>query len=178
MTLSGRLLPIRHMASLYNPAAWSTFFSAETSASAALVGLLFVAVSINLTQIIAMRQLVARAAKALFLLAGVLLSSILCLVPGQPPALLGMELTAVALLILVATTRAEYVASHKNAYIGKKARVFQVVLNQLSALPLIVCGISLIARFDGGLYWFVMGSIFSFIAALIDAWVLLIEIQR
>jgi len=36
----------------YSTAAWANFFVAEVGASAALVGLLFVAVSINLTKII------------------------------------------------------------------------------------------------------------------------------
>jgi hypothetical protein len=161
-----------------NPAVWSSFFSAEVGASAGLVGLLFVAVSINLAQIIAMRLLVARAAKALFTLGGVLIASILCMVPGQPLTALGVELAAWGFLIWVATTRAEYFASHGNAFIGKKERVLQVVVTQMSSLPLMAGGISLLVRSGGGLYWLVAGSVFSFIAALIDAWVLLIEIQR
>ncbi len=32
--------------------------------------------------------------------------------------------------------------------------------------------------FGGGLYWFAPGVVFAFVAALADAWVLLIEIQR
>ena len=36
----------------YDPAAWAAFFAAVTGAAAALVGLLFVAVSINLDKIL------------------------------------------------------------------------------------------------------------------------------
>jgi hypothetical protein len=162
----------------YNPADWSTFFSAEVGASAALVGLLFVAVSINLAQIIKMRQLVARSAKALFALMGILLASTLCIAPVQAVTLLGGELAGLGVVVWIATTLSEVAASRKNSYIKKKERVLQVVLTQLSALPLIAGGLSLLIGFGGGLYWLEAATMFSFVAALIDAWVLLIEIQR
>jgi len=166
------------MAPAYNPAVWSTFFSAEAGASAALVGLLFVAVSINLAEIIKMSQLVMRAAKALFTLMGVLLATTLCMVPGQAMVFLGCELTVLGLLVWLSTTLSQHAASHNNLYVKKKERVLQVILTQLSAVPFIAGGVSLLLGFGGGLYWLVAATIFSFIAALIDAWVLLIEIQR
>jgi hypothetical protein len=67
----------------YTPTQWSSFLSAEVSASAALTGLLFVAVSINLARILASRQLTPRVAKALVMLVGILFAASLCLVPGQ-----------------------------------------------------------------------------------------------
>jgi hypothetical protein len=45
------------------PAGWDNFFVAEVGAAAALSGLLFVAVSINLTRILAIPHLPARAAE-------------------------------------------------------------------------------------------------------------------
>jgi hypothetical protein len=57
----------------YNLAQWSKFFSAQVGASAALTGLLFVVISINLPKIVANPQLASRSAKALATLAGVLL---------------------------------------------------------------------------------------------------------
>ena len=45
-------------------AAWATFFSAEVNASAALTGLIIVALSINLTRIPAFAQLSVRADEA------------------------------------------------------------------------------------------------------------------
>jgi hypothetical protein len=72
------------MGSQFDPSAWSTFFSAQIGASAGLTGLIFVAVSINLKQIVELPHLVARSAKALFTLVGVLLTSTVCPLPGQP----------------------------------------------------------------------------------------------
>jgi hypothetical protein len=48
----------------YSAVEWSAFFSAEVAASAALAGLLFVSISINLAQILANPNLPPRAAKA------------------------------------------------------------------------------------------------------------------
>jgi hypothetical protein len=166
------------MGTAYNPAGWTTFFSAQVSASAALAGLAFVAVSINLAQIVKQRQLVARAAKALLSLTGVLLASALCLVPALAPAWLGWELAALGVVIWVTITVTQHRASHKNPFIGMTAKFFHTVLTQVAALPFVVSGVSLTIGRGGGLYWLAAGAIFSMVAALLDAWVLLIEIQR
>jgi hypothetical protein len=166
------------MSFAYNPAAWSSFFSAQVSASAALVGLLFVAVSINLAKIVESRQLVARSAKALFTVTGILLASTLCLVPGQRVKILGCELAVVGMIVFLATTLAGRAASLKNPFITTRDRVVQAILSQLSSAPMVVAGVLLFGGRGGGLYWLVGAIVFSFIAALIDAWVLLIEINR
>jgi modulator of FtsH protease len=166
------------MGAAYNPAYWFTFFSAEVSASAALTGLIFVAVSINLSRILEMHSLVSRSAKALVALTGILLASTLCMASGQPVAALGCELFFLGALVWISTTLLQHSASHKNPYIKASQRFGQVLLTQFSAVPLIAAGVSLLLRIGGGLYWLVAAAVFSFIAALFDAWVLLIEIQR
>jgi modulator of FtsH protease len=142
--------PTAAMGSAYNPSAWSTFFSTEAGASAALTGLIFVAVSINLSRIIKIPQLVARSAKALIGLTGVLIASTLCMAPAQPAAALGCELTLLGIFVWLTTTRFQHQSSYKNPYIHLKERILQNVLTQLSALPLIAGGASLIAGFGGG----------------------------
>jgi hypothetical protein len=52
------------------------------------------------------------------------------------------------------------------------------VLGQLAALPALVAGISLLAHAGGGLYWLLAGITISVLAAVFNAWVLLIEIAR
>jgi hypothetical protein len=172
------LPPSKKMGPAFNPPDWSTFFSAEAGASAALTGLIFVAISINLRRILRMQHLVARSAKALFLLTGILLASTVCMAPGQPIRVLGCELILFGALVWTLTTVAEHRASHKNPFVKTGVRIFQFVLAQLSTVPLIAGGVSLMLGFGGGLYWLMAGTIFSFVAALIDAWVLLIEILR
>jgi len=54
----------------------------------------------------------------------------------------------------------------------------RVIPTQIATLSLMGAGASILTRHGGGLYWTVLGIVASFLAALIDAWVLLIEIQR
>ncbi len=63
---------------------WESFFVAEAGASAALAGLVFVGVSINLDKVLRAPGLPGRAGEALVVLLAVLITSSLLLVPGQP----------------------------------------------------------------------------------------------
>jgi modulator of FtsH protease len=89
----------------YSSAEWESLFLAEAGASAALAGLLFVALSINLERILKGAGLPGRAGEAIVLLLTVLVVSTWVLVPGQSPTVLGAELLGSGLfawLILVA----------------------------------------------------------------------------
>jgi hypothetical protein len=157
---------------------WGLFFSAEAAASAALTGLLFVSISINLQQIVKAPALTARSGKALSTLTAVLILSLLCLVPGQSARALGLEIILGGLLIWIIATILQHKATFNNPYVSRATRDFHTVLTQGSALPIVVGSISLMLGRGGGFYWLVVGTLISFIAALLDAWVLLIEIQR
>jgi len=166
------------MRSAYNPADWSPFFSAEAGALAALLGLIFVAVSINLARIIKRDNLVSRSAEALFILLGPLLAATFCLASGQSNLALGWELTASGLFIWIAATRSQIRSTRKNPYVSKRTKIFHFLLTQSAVVPFVAGGISMLAGRGGGLYWLLAGTVFSFLASLFDAWVLLIEIQR
>ena len=56
--------------------------------------------------------------------------------------------------------------------------MFNMTLTQFALLPYIVAGIIVLTRDAGGLYWLVPAIIISFIKAILDAWVLLVEINR
>lgn len=166
------------MGAAYTVGSWSTFFSALVSASAALTGLLFVAVSINLSRIIEQRYLPSRAAKALATLMSVLLTSILCLVPGQGIVVLGWELAVLGVAVWIAISWWQRESSVGNPYVTRGHTIFHWILAEASALPFLIGGVSLAAQRGGGFYWLVIGAVLSLIAAMLDAWVLLIEIQR
>jgi hypothetical protein len=166
------------MSPAYNPAVWSAYFSVEAGASAALTGLIFVAISINLSSIVISKVLVARAAKAICTLMEVLAATTFALVPSQPLIVLGIEISGSAAIVWLAVTWAQYLASHKNPYVTWKIRVFHMTLTQLASLQFIIGGISLCIGRGGGLYWLIGAALLSFTIALLDAWVLLIEIQR
>lgn len=161
----------------YDTAPWANFFVAEVGASAALVGLLFVAVSINLAKIIALPALPGRAFEALAVLVMVLLIATFALVPGQSTSAFGIEVLVTALAAWATTIRIQRRAPH-DPEAPRSWMITRVVAMQAATLPMIVAGASMLATAGGGLYWLVAGVATSFLAALINAWVLLVEIQR
>jgi hypothetical protein len=165
------------MGAAYNPAAWSSFLSAQISAAAALAGLIFVAVSINLSRIIASRPLSARALKALFALGGVLLLCTVCLAPGQSLHRIGWRVAILGGLVWLAASWAS-TPSRMNPQTSRSRRIILAVLTQGATLPGIAAGLSLLAGRGGGMEWLLTGVVLSYISALIDAWVLLVEIHR
>ena len=161
----------------YATAGWETFFAAEVSAAAALTGLLFVAVSINLTRILAFPQLPGRAAETLLMLVGVLVVSTLSLVPGQSRVALGAEILTVGLCVWAVPVVMQLRLGHVPGA-PRRWMTTRVVTHQLGSLPTLAAGVSLLAGAGGGLYWLLPGILLSIGGSILNAWVLLIEIQR
>jgi hypothetical protein len=56
--------------------------------------------------------------------------------------------------------------------------VLRVVVGQVATLPLVIAGVAVLSVGPGGLYWLMAGTVFSILAALFEALVLLVEINR
>lgn len=160
----------------YDPAEWSDLFVATAGATAALTGLLFVAVSINLERIITFKGLPERALATLLLLLAVTVVSIFSLAPQSLTAL-GIELLAVGLGCLLAVPML-FRASFDPAHQSRSQMVGQMVLALLGTLPILIAGLSLIAETGGGLYWLLAGIVGAIVGSGANAWVLLVEILR
>jgi hypothetical protein len=157
---------------------WGELFLAEAGASAALGGLLFVAVSINLQRIVALRSLPGAALGSIVLLVAVLMVSTFALVPEQPRWLLG-EVLVVGLVAWSILT-AIWIRALR-APVPDQPRwvpVLSVVVTQAATVPMVVAGVSLLLQAGGGLYWLVPGMAFSLVVAVVNAWVLLVEVVR
>jgi hypothetical protein len=136
-----------------------------------------VAVSINLAQILADRRLPTRAAETLSLLLGLLLVSVFMLVPGQARAVLGSEIGGLGLVMAVALVSARLrVPREEDEPLTWSVVPLVVILG--GTIPMIVAGISVLAGAGGGLYWLVPELILGFSGAIVNAWILLVEIQR
>ncbi len=157
-------------------AGWHDFFVAEAGASAALAGLVFVAVSINLARILQFPQLPARVLEGLVTLLTVLIVATFALIPGQRAQMLGIEIGCTGLAVWAIKSAVILRSPRPNAHGGRFA--LRVLANQLPPLPFVVAGILILAGNPGGIYWTVTGTLLSFAAGLLDAWVLLIEINR
>ena len=96
-------------------------FVAEVGASAALAGLVFVGVSINLDKVLHAPGLPGRAGEALIVLLAVLIVSSLLLGPAQGLTLIGLELVVVgladwaAVVAIIRRQRAEGVGAAASA---------------------------------------------------------------
>jgi hypothetical protein len=157
---------------------WKDFFIATAGASATLTGLIFVGISISLAKILSIPTLPNRAFISLILLLAILVLSVLFIVPAQSFTMLAVEILLIGLIvwITVFTMDIAILRSKENRF--KRLYMLNMVLNQFSVLPYLVGGMIIWANGANGLYWIVPAMVFSFIKAVLDAWVLLVEINR
>lgn len=159
---------------------WENFFIAEVGASAALTGLIFVGVSINLNKILSGPSLPSRVLAVLSMLLTVLIVSSLLLVPGQSLNLLGAEVLAIGLgvwIIVFLLDRNIWRKTEADAPYRRHVG-FSLFTDQLTLVFYVIAGIFILWHGIHGLYWLVPAIILSFIKAFWDAWVLLVEINR
>ncbi|MGC4100012.1 hypothetical protein [Ferruginibacter sp.] len=159
-------------------AEWSNFFVASAGAAAALTGLLFVGISINLKQILGHQALPARAAEALILLVSILAFSIISLMPREKISFTGYVFLFLGLLVWLIITRADIAVYKRTVQQYKRIMAYNILFNQAAVIPYFVGGIWIICCGEQGLYCIGLAFIISFIKAVLDAWVLLIEIMR
>jgi modulator of FtsH protease len=157
---------------------WDNFFFAQVGAAAALTGLIFVGVSINLGKVIAMASLPNRALQALVILVAVLVASSLMLVPEQPLWLLGLEVLLVAILLEGIFIVLDIQMIRKTAKPYRRYIWVNIGFNQLPVLLYGLTGVLMLRNTGSGIYCIVPAIILSYIKAMTDAWVLLIEINR
>ena len=166
----------------YSSGLWESFFVANAGAAAALAGLVFVGVSINIERIAPSPRLSGRALEAFVLLAEVLVVAVLGLVPAIGRTGLGVALGIVGAVVWLVVTRAAVASlpsrSGEAAQGPAGSSVTRVLLGQLATVPLIVAGFTLLVGSGGGLFWLVPAIVFAYVTALGDAWVLLVEILR
>ena len=158
---------------------WVDFYVAEVGASAALAGLLVVAISINISKIMSFPALPGRAAQTLIMIGGSLVIASLALLPGQPPDILGIEVVVVALADFVCSLQqTRNVMRLRGANDPLLWSVLPILLGMVVAVPTFVGGVMLIVGQDGALYWVAVGIILSLVVTLENGWVLLVEILR
>jgi hypothetical protein len=157
---------------------WDNFLIAEVGASATLAGLIFVGVSINLTRILMNASLPSRAFQALVFLIAILILSSLLLVPRQSLAVVGIEILAVALALWIIIVVTDVNSLKKSEVQYRHYVKSNLVVNQLVVLPYFISGVVVLVRGASGLYGLVPAVLFSFLKAIGDAWVLLVEINR
>lgn len=135
-----------------------------------------VAISINIERILRYPGLPERGLVTLLLLLGVLVVSLLLLEPGLSRTTVGVELLVEGVVITVtvaALTLWSRPRGDEESYLASA-----LVLAGIGTVPFVVAGISFLAESGGGMSWVLTGFVAAIVGAMINAWVLLVEILR
>lgn len=156
---------------------WESFFVAQVGACAALAGLIFVSVSINLERILRYKWLPQRAAQTMVLLGMALILGTITLIPRESALVLGLEMAGCAAIALVFI----YMLQAAGGPVTPEYRRFaalNLTLQTLVALPGIIGGVLIATINPAGIFWVAGAIVGALIVGLFNAWVLLVEIVR
>lgn len=157
---------------------WDNFLLGQVGASAALLGLLFVGVSLNLAKILTYPQLPGRAFLALLLLLGVLIVGMLLLIPQQSMSVMALEVLVVGVALAFVGVRVEVRTFSSREHQTTAALTGNLLMLAAAIVPYFVSGALLATGNFSGMNWLAVAAVFSTLKATLDAWVLLVEINR
>lgn len=156
---------------------WADFNVAMVGATAALAGLVIVASSVNIAEIIKARALTARLAAGISALVLAIIASGLGLVPTITPFWFGILLLVATLgagVFQVQATR-EIFADHDPAARAKLAK------SGFGFLPIgayLIAGVAILLGHPAGLSFAAAGCLLAIVAAIMVSWVALVEVLR
>ena len=158
---------------------WANFFIAAASASAALAGLVIVAVSVNIARILQFPHLPFRAAVTIARLVLILVTSMAALMPQQGRAL-GAEILVFATVcwVLGVQSSRSSAKAHTELQRPRFESLLEAVGGEVQVLPFLLGAALLLAGRAAGYYAVAAGVIAIFIFSTLNAWVLLVEILR
>jgi hypothetical protein len=159
--------------------AWGQFFVTAAGASASLVGLVIVAVSVNIRLILQQPHLPSRAGATIGALVLVLISSLAATIPQPLSALAGEVLgfSLLAWLHHLATARRGVMAG-RSAQRPFYETAVAIALGQIQVIPYLIGTVMILSGAAGGAYWIAAGILATLAFAVFNAWILLVEILR
>lgn len=156
---------------------WSEFNVAMAGATAALAGLVIVAASVNIAEIVKSRTLTARLLAGIAALLLALSVSALGLVPGIDEAWFGAMTVVVALLASVFQVHATRLIAIDSRP-EDRARPLKYLVGFLPILAYLVAGALVWAGHPAGLYVAAAGCLLAILSAVVVSWVALVEVLR
>lgn len=160
---------------------WHDYYHVFGDASAALMGLLFVSLSLNV------REITRNANADLRLLAAQTFSSFICLVmfallfviPNQGPRGLGLPMLGIDLILLFVTARRfKQTRDRQPRTWGRNNLLLRFVIPSTCFMMILVIAVTVLLGKTGGLYWFVPVTILLLWDASINAWDLLLKLHE
>lgn len=166
----------------YTAAGWGALFLAAAGATAALSGLIFVALSVNIRAVLAAGQregqnfLTGRALEALAALLIVLVVSLVGLVPGIPRGALAAFILVAGVGSAASPVRA--LAARRNGTGLGAPLLLRLITGAGLTITLLLAGVTLATGHGGGLYWLPAAFVLAIVIAAVNAWVLLVQVLR
>ena len=157
----------------YDPGAWHDFGFAFVGAIAALLGLVFVVVSIHLRAVVDDPVLRRRAEIMLGLLATMLAASAVLVIPGQSREALAIELMPIALVYIALSSLATFRATHSQRGVARD-RLARFFISELSAGLVFAGGLGLLVHAIGGAYLVGAGVVLGVLIAMLAIWSLFV----
>jgi hypothetical protein len=157
------------MEAAYQPKLWHELYVMLGGAVAALLGLLFVATSLHVREIVNRPQLIARAFNNTFALVIMLMVTAVCLIP-QPRIALGIEVVALNVFFVFAAPL--HVLPR---FLKLGLSIHRVVIALLSVLVGACGGLSLVLQVGGGMYLVTVSVLLIVVQCIFNAWSLMVE---
>lgn len=163
----------------YDPSGWQNFYVMTGGASAALTGLLFVAMSIHAKAIIGHPVFGSRAVGTLISLLTMLAIAGAVLVPGQTLLLTGIEVEIAAVFSLVFS--AISIWRVRQLLLVSETRsplrvTLEILAGSIWAVLFLASGLSLVLRAGGGFYLLAALMLFMFAWNVYICWSLITEV--
>jgi hypothetical protein len=159
--------------------AWAPFFETAAEASAGLVGLVIVAVSVNIRPILDQPHLPSRAGATIGALVLIMIGSLSALIP-QSLGAWGGEVLGFSMVIWLQHLLAARVIlrTHRQTPRPMRELIAAIGLGQLQTIPYLIGAAMALTGGAAGVYWIVGGMIATLAFSVFSAWVLLVEILR
>ena len=156
---------------------WKDFNVAMAGALAALAGLVIVAASVNIADIVKDASLVSRLAAGIATLVLGLVIAAVALMPGLPLTVFGVVvLAATAVAGYFQVNAARLIMTNKDP--ENRMRPLKATLGFLPLAAFLTGGVLLVGGGTGGLTFLALGSIFAIISGLLMSWIVLVEVLR
>jgi hypothetical protein len=155
---------------------WDTFAVIVGGSAGALVGLLFVAISIHAGRIAESADLRGRAAQTLVIFAALLLIALLLGIPEQSQRVLGVVFLVLAVLVAVALILLDRLARNTDSPRGVASTVKNVNPSTLTALGIALAGGLMVFGVDWADFALVPVICAAMIGGLASAWLLLTKL--
>lgn len=155
---------------------WNEFDVAMMGAAAALAGLVIVAASVNIAEIIKAASISARLAAGIAGLVLAIVGSAVGLIPGITPLAYGVTMIVFALGAGVFSLQAAR-RIYENTHPANRLKLVKSAIAFVAPAAYLIGGVLLVVGLPG-VVWFAAGAIAAIVAAVLISWIALVEVLR